>query len=949
MALDPPVMKSVEEWIQIPDWDQRGISERYAVLANYDKASEYIDPAILQMQQLGFDRISMTQILPGGAYDFGSGTVSAPGIRWAADTNTGFYWTTDGSFHVSANGSQVATFNTSGLRLNNLTQARVLLAGASGQIVDDSGLTFSDIADILIVAGGVRIGTATDTPGTGDFAAGLTGASRIVFDQGSQSFRLYDSGGTEDFRVNVAGTSYYNGTGNWGFGTTSPDRKVEIVDATNPQLRLTQFDSTTYTDLKATSTGVFLVETTAGITLFEQFPATSGGDIELWVGNYDDAGGHSILKIRNYDDAAGDAKIEFRTGTASSYWSLGHDNSTNNFVISRGQALGTTDGLIIDTSRNVYFPAYTQGSALFIGASGQVSQDNTNFNWNDSTNLLKIGQSTSSYTALGTSHIYAEGTTVHSIANVFAEFGEGRPLGNPTGTVTAVVGAAGALTGAYKYAYYEKDVDGNSTGLSPVSATVNPAAQRVTVTIPRARTGVASRVLCRTVAGGSTYFVLATFGPSYEFHQTVYNDNQVDGLLGAAAPSTDTSVVYKCSIRRGETFFVAHPDQAGSTHDVGLLTGNPNAAGEWALDSYGSIVARQSLGTNFYSVHTGTAGYHILCDYNSEEYGSAVASPFIVLPRGDLVMAPVAYTSGLPIALTLTTPAHTGLTASSEDPSAYFNLSATKTWATGALTLQRELLVAAPTLAFAGASTVTSAVSLAVTGPPLAGTNATLTNSYGITVGTPEAASLSGEKTLGLFAAGNAFAIIRNTTDNIEVFWGADASDTYIGSRTNHAFRLQSNATTRLIIGNSGESTFGATATVGANLGRVLNVEAAAPGMTFYETDAAADEKGWDWFFNGGLMQFRSFNDAINAATVLIQADRVGNTFDYLGFFNASVLIGNAVLATTATDGFLYIPTCAGTPTGVPTARTGVAPLVINTTNNKLYFYSGGAWRDAGP
>jgi len=58
---------------------------------------------------------------------------------------------------------------------------------------------------------------------------------------------------------------------------------------------------------------------------------------------------------------------------------------------------------------------------------------------------------------------------------------------------------------------------------------------------------------------------------------------------------------------------------------------------------------------------------------------------------------------------------------------------------------------------------------------------------------------------------------------------------------------------------------------------------------------------------------------------------------------------GSVALATTATDGFLYVPTCAGTPTGTPTAITGMAPIVVNTTNNKLYFYSGGAWRDAGP
>lgn len=57
-----------------------------------------------------------------------------------------------------------------------------------------------------------------------------------------------------------------------------------------------------------------------------------------------------------------------------------------------------------------------------------------------------------------------------------------------------------------------------------------------------------------------------------------------------------------------------------------------------------------------------------------------------------------------------------------------------------------------------------------------------------------------------------------------------------------------------------------------------------------------------------------------------------------------SVVIGDntSALSTTATDGFLYIPTCAGTPTGVPTAQTGTVAMVFDTTNNKLYIYDGG-------
>jgi hypothetical protein len=48
-------------------------------------------------------------------------------------------------------------------------------------------------------------------------------------------------------------------------------------------------------------------------------------------------------------------------------------------------------------------------------------------------------------------------------------------------------------------------------------------------------------------------------------------------------------------------------------------------------------------------------------------------------------------------------------------------------------------------------------------------------------------------------------------------------------------------------------------------------------------------------------------------------------------------------LSTTATGGFLVIPTCAGTPTGVPAnVPTGSVAIVFDTTNNKLCVYDGG-------
>lgn len=65
------------------------------------------------------------------------------------------------------------------------------------------------------------------------------------------------------------------------------------------------------------------------------------------------------------------------------------------------------------------------------------------------------------------------------------------------------------------------------------------------------------------------------------------------------------------------------------------------------------------------------------------------------------------------------------------------------------------------------------------------------------------------------------------------------------------------------------------------------------------------------------------------------------------------VAVGLGTLPTTATAGFLYIPECAGTPTGYPLGVQdfqgaqgvqGYVPIVFNSSNNHLYAYSGAQW-----
>lgn len=60
-----------------------------------------------------------------------------------------------------------------------------------------------------------------------------------------------------------------------------------------------------------------------------------------------------------------------------------------------------------------------------------------------------------------------------------------------------------------------------------------------------------------------------------------------------------------------------------------------------------------------------------------------------------------------------------------------------------------------------------------------------------------------------------------------------------------------------------------------------------------------------------------------------------------------SVIQGVSAPTTTATDGFDYIPVMSGTPTGVPTAETGYAPIVLDSTGLRLWVYIGGAWKSA--
>jgi len=101
--------------------------------------------------------------------------------------------------------------------------------------------------------------------------------------------------------------------------------------------------------------------------------------------------------------------------------------------------------------------------------------------------------------------------------------------------------------------------------------------------------------------------------------------------------------------------------------------------------------------------------------------------------RGGIRFIQASSSTGTPTAMIdLTGGTHTAMTASTEMPDIDWDFSNTKTWATGAITDQRDVKIQARTYAFAGASTITNASTFYVDDAPTAGTNATITNAYAV-------------------------------------------------------------------------------------------------------------------------------------------------------------------------------------------------------------------------
>lgn len=381
------------------------------------------------------------------------------------------------------------------------------------------------------------------------------------------------------------------------------------------------------------------------------------------------------------------------------------DNTIPRFDGITGKLLQTSR-VIIDDSDNLILPdgGATGKANIKFTTTANMSYD-TNLIYTDSTTktMGMLCGSTVAFSATYGPYLGMRGTTYSAIASQrgLLFLSAGNPIGALAGegeirlltgadSIRVKVGYTGLVTVGSHTGVGQLDVKSGSVSVVPLI--VDTQAAHATDVLQLKINGTSKAVM--TSAGKFVVGGTATLGNS-------------TGMF-ISGDGSYTPIAIQCTSVAGYAQLDMYSSASANVGGFGY--GNPSA---------GAVITQNR--TYFYSV---ARDFHISTNSNVTRHMVLAAS------TGAMSLSNLISNGGAVTALTITSAAHTAQTASTEIPSLYLNFAATRTWATGAIAAQSEVKIMAPTYAFAGASTITNAATLMISGAPVAGANATITNNY---------------------------------------------------------------------------------------------------------------------------------------------------------------------------------------------------------------------------
>jgi hypothetical protein len=416
-----------------------------------------------------------------------------------------------------------------------------------------------------------------------------------------------------------------------------------------------------------------------------------------------------------------------------------------------------------------------------------------------------------------------------------------------------------------------------------------------------------------------------------------------------------------------------------------IATGNVNTseiatlgtANTWSANQiFSGTIAVTGVATfTAQSVHTGgiQSGGNILSDTNSTDDLGSNAVRWANLYVDDITVTTSVTASGV---ITGATVEATGDTSAGDNAAMGYTategLILTGQGSTNDVTIKNDAdaaVISIPTgttgVTFAGALTATNGGSLTGTWSDL-GTVTTVDINGGTVDGVTIGGASAGAGTFTTLTSSSTTDLGATTVDSLSVSDGnitnvgdialdsitSDGTTITIGTGSTMTFT--DNTTIAVSLGNDAGDDFTIDSTAFVVEGDTGNVGigTSSPSTLFHVTGGGTNHVQIQ---ANGATEVRSNNNSGSVLTVRNDGTADAFTISDAGTDvftvqdGGNVVIGTGAISTSATDGFLYIPSMAGAPSGTPTDQSNLSALCHDTTNNRLYVYDhvSNAWQYA--